>query len=140
LHTIGPSAFAYCASLISIYIPASVHRIAGCCFEHCSGLSQVAFAAGSHLVAIDSAIFEECLKLELIIMPQCVAARLERRFRTCEWRPHVVIEPDFVISGFETIAPWKQVENIPGDGITVNDAFLAGYQMVLHDLMIGQGG
>jgi hypothetical protein len=139
LHDIGRFAFDKCTSLNSIDIPASVRRIRDRCFKRCLGLSHVAFASGSSLTEIDPSVFEECLKLELIVIPQSAAVRLDIGFLVGKWHTHVVILPDFAISGFETIPASKQVGDAAGGRFTADDEYLSGYQMLLQNLMIGKG-
>jgi hypothetical protein len=139
LDSIGDGAFVNC-QLDSISIPASVHAIGKHCFDGCRALSQVHFAPVSKLTEIHASTFAKCPALKSIVMPDSVRVRLGLRLLRWEWGQFIVVEPDFATVGFGSVPPAREIERLPGDPVDVEDEFQVGYQMLLHDFMINEGG
>ena len=112
LVEIGGSAFNTCTSLKSIHIPSTVTAIGGYCFEDCTNLSEVTFAAGSQLTAIEGATFYYCEKLKTITIPKSV-----KKIRTDR-------------TGYGAFSGCSDLESVifePGSGLTTVDSGAFGY-------------
>jgi hypothetical protein len=72
LSSIAESAFWYCSSLSSIFIPSSVEMLGKYCFQGCDSLSTVTFESGSQLSSIAEYAFRSCSSLSSFCIPPCL--------------------------------------------------------------------
>jgi hypothetical protein len=69
LRSIGPSAFACCHALESIWIPSSVEVLYESCFQDCPRLRMVTFGPESKLRLIEREAFRWCQSLSFVGVP-----------------------------------------------------------------------
>jgi hypothetical protein len=139
LDSIGDGAFAQCG-FESLSIPASVRSIGQWCFEACPNLSQVQFAPASKLAQIHSCLFPTCRSLKSVVIPESVMSRMGFQLLASQWGQFIVVEPDFATAGFETNLSWAGIKSRSGGFADLDDESYAGYEMMLHDLIIDAGG
>ena len=72
------------ANITLITIPASVEVLCERCFDSCTSLSRVTFAAGSCLKRIEKEAFSGCESLKEIEIPASVEVLCERCFVECK--------------------------------------------------------
>jgi hypothetical protein len=72
LRCIGEKAFAHCAAISSISIPASTEVLSRSCFRDCASLAEFHFEAGSKLRRIEGDSFRSCDALKGLFIPMSV--------------------------------------------------------------------
>jgi hypothetical protein len=83
------AAFAYCSSLESISIPASIPKA---CFAACQMLSDVTFQPESRISGIGESAFAYCSSLESIRMASSVGEIGPVCFHSCPYLMSIVLE------------------------------------------------
>jgi hypothetical protein len=78
---IGPQAFALCAGISSVTIPASVTSIGSQAFLNCTGLGAVDIPAS--VTSIDSGAFFSCIALTSVTVPAGVTVFSDSVFNSC---------------------------------------------------------
>lgn len=81
LEEIGDWAFAECANLESITLPADIKSIGMCAFYGCSSLKEITIA--SAVTTIGKAAFKYCSALEKIVLPNSVETLEDNAFQYC---------------------------------------------------------
>ena len=90
LRLIDRMAFAYCTSLNSIQIPASVTTMGYSAFTGCTSLETLTFL-GSNLTVLDDSVFSGCSKLTEVEIPDSVTTLKTNVFAECEKLSRVMI-------------------------------------------------
>jgi hypothetical protein len=83
LSLVDRAAFQNCSSLLSIYIPSSVHELGKECFRDVKSLSTVTFESGSQLSKIGESAFWACPSLSSISIPSSVQTLCNSCFCQC---------------------------------------------------------
>jgi hypothetical protein len=84
---------AYCCSLLSIRLPASLEVIEDGDFASCWSLVELAFEAPSKLRVISKNAFSWCKALTSITLPGSLSALHEESFGSCQSLKRVRFEP-----------------------------------------------
>lgn len=82
LHTIGDSAFLYCAYLTEINLPNTVTSVGEYAFAKCKELKTINL--NSNLTNLSKGAFEDCEKLEHIDIPDKINFIYEATFKNCK--------------------------------------------------------
>lgn len=89
LTELVPNCF-YNLNITEITIPANIYRIKGCAFQDCEKLEKITFVPGN-LLAIDKAVFLNCIALEEIEFPDGLSKIDDEAFYYCKKLKKVVI-------------------------------------------------
>lgn len=96
---VGAYAFADCAGLTDMTIPASVREIGAYAFANCTSLLTVAFAAGSRLCRVDAYAFSGCTKLSVLPLPIGVERIGDYACDRCESLTELRLPPEVTALG-----------------------------------------
>jgi hypothetical protein len=106
LSSIAESAFRYCSSLSSIFIPSSVEMLGKYCFSGCESLSRVTFESDSQLSFIAEGAFRYCSSLSSIFIPSSVEMLGKECFCGCKSLSMVTFESGSQLSSIAEFAFW----------------------------------
>ena len=98
-EAIGPLAFEYCKTLVSVAMPDSVRTIGKQAFWYCGNLTSVSF--GNGLTKIEDDAFNSCKALVSVVLPDSLQEMGWRVFKGCT----SLASAEFG-SGLKTIAPY----------------------------------
>ncbi len=94
---IGPEAFAFCASITSVMIPAGVASIGTQAFLNCSSLASVGGLSG--VTSIESAAFFSCVALTSVTLPAGITGLSDTVFGSCTGLTSVMFLGDITFIG-----------------------------------------
>jgi hypothetical protein len=103
LLSIAESAFCFCSSLSSIFIPSSVESLGKECFSGCESLSTVTFESDSKLSSIAKCAFHFCLSLSSIFIPSSLQNILADYQALLKLPATSLREPNRVLGGADSV-------------------------------------
>lgn len=96
IRTIGNFAFKYCSCLNSINLPNSVMKIDCGAFACCTSLTNVFNLENTQLECISSNMFESCINLQTLALPEVLKKIEDHAFENCH---KLIVERNFIPAG-----------------------------------------
>lgn len=107
VREIAPAAFSQCRSVKKLVIPAGVEKIGNYAFSQCKKLEEVSFSAQSKCYWLGLGVFDDCVSLKEILLPDSVKY-VSSGFVRCKSLQRVYLGSSFV--GFTSADTWEEAE------------------------------